>query len=60
MLFFPYYYNADLNADVLAKLMIGVKSIMDFVFISALISCNILIGKIYLKNFFLSLNINLK
>ena len=52
MLFFPYYYNADLNADVLAKLMIGVKSIMDFVFISALISCNILIGKIYLKNFF--------
>ena len=60
MLFFPYYYNADLNADVLAKLMIGVKSIMDFVFISALISCNILIGKIYLKNFFLSLNINAK
>ena len=60
MFFFPYYYNADLNTDILAQLMIGIKSIMDFILISALISCNILISKIYFKNFFVSLNKNAK
>lgn len=60
MLFFPYYYNADLNTDILAKLMIGIKSLMDFILICALISCNILISKIYFKNFFVSLNKNAK
>ena len=60
MFFFPYYYNADLNTDILAQLMICIKSIMDFILISALISCNILISKIYFKNFFVSLNKNAK
>jgi len=56
IIFFPYYYNANLNENILAQLLIGTKALLDFIFISTLISSLFLIIKIYLKNFFLLTN----
>ena len=57
MIFFPYYYNADLNIDFFAQILIGLKSLLDFIFISSLISTLMLIIFFY-KNNFLILKIN--
>ena len=50
--FFPYYYNANLDENILAQLLIGTKALLDFIFISTLITSLFLTIKIYLKNFF--------
>lgn len=51
LIFFPYYYNSNLNENMLAQLLIGTKSLLDFIFISTLIASLFLITKIYFKNF---------
>lgn len=50
MIFFPYYYNANLNQDLMAQMLIGIKSLIDFIFIVTLISSLLLMIKVYYNN----------
>lgn len=50
MIFFPYYYNANLNQDLIAQMLIGIKSLIDFIFIVTLISSLLLMIKVYYNN----------
>lgn len=49
LIFFPYYYNADLNINTIAQILIGLKSFIDYFFISILISVLFLFIKIYIN-----------
>ena len=48
LIFFPYYYNADLNVNFTAQIFIGLKTSLDFLFICTIISTLFLFIKIYL------------
>ena len=48
LVFFPYYYNANLNVNIVAQILIGFKSSLDFLFICTMISSLFLFIKIYL------------
>lgn len=48
LVFFPYYYNANLNVNIVAQIFIGLKSSLDFLFICTMISSLFLFIKIYL------------
>lgn len=48
LVFFPYYYNADLNVNFAAQIFIGLKTSLDFLFICTTISALFLFTKIYL------------
>ena len=50
MIFFPYYYNANLNQDFMAQMLIGIKSLIDFIFIATLISSLLFMIKVYYNN----------
>jgi hypothetical protein len=51
LIFFPYYYNADLDRNYIAQTLIGIKSILDFCIISMIISLLILLStKIIIYN----------
>ena len=47
LIFFPYFYNADLNINIYAQMLIGIKSTIDYVFISILISILLIFLKYY-------------
>lgn len=47
LIFFPYYYSADLNFNIYAQMLIGIKSTIDYVFISILISILLIFLKYY-------------
>ena len=51
MIFFPYYYNADLNVNKTAQILIGLKSLLDFFLICMLISVLFLFINIYFKKY---------
>lgn len=51
LIFFPYYYNADLNINTIAQILIGLKSFIDYFFISILISVLFLFIKIYINKY---------
>ena len=51
LVFFPYYYNADLDVNNIAKILIGLKSSLDFLFICILFSALFLFIKIYFINY---------
>lgn len=51
LIFFPYYFNADLDRNYIAQTLIGIKSILDFCIISMIISLLILLStKIIIYN----------
>ena len=50
MIFFPYYYNANLSEDFIAQMLIGIKSSIDFIFIATLISSLLFMIKVYYNN----------
>ncbi len=51
LIFFPYYFNADLVQNYIAQTLIGIKSILDFCIISMIISILILLStKIIIYN----------
>ena len=52
LVFFPYYYNADLNINKTAQMLIGLKSCLDFIFICMLISVLFVFVKIYFNQIF--------
>ncbi len=51
LVFFPYYYNADLDVNNIAKVLIGLKSSLDFLFVCILFSVLFLFIKIYFINY---------
>jgi len=51
LIFFPYYYNADLNVNTIAQILITLKSFIDYFFISILISVLFLFIKIYINKY---------
>ncbi len=51
LIVFPYYYNADLNTNMLAQIFVGLKSSLDFMFICILTSILFLFVKIYFVNY---------
>ena len=58
IIFFPYYYNADLYTDNFSQILIGIKSLLDFIFITALISILFHITIVYKNNFLILDKIN--
>lgn len=51
LIFFPYYYNADLDTNILAKILVGLKSSLDFFLICILSSVVFLFVKLYFVNY---------
>ena len=51
LIFFPYYYNADLDINVLAQILVGLKSCLDFILICILSSVVFLFVKLYFVNY---------
>ena len=51
LIFFPYYYNADLNINTIAQILISLKSLIDYFFISILISVLFSFIKIYINKY---------
>ena len=58
IIFFPHYYNADLNIDKISQILIGIKSSLDFIFITGLISILFHIINFYKDNILISKNTN--
>jgi hypothetical protein len=51
LIFFPYYYNSILENNIIAQVLIGIKSILDFCIIGMVISLLILLSqKIIISN----------
>jgi hypothetical protein len=46
-IFFPYYYNANLESNLLAQILVGLKSSLDFILICFLSSVMFLFTKLY-------------
>ena len=46
-IFFPYYYNANLDSNLLAQILVGLKSSLDFILICFLSSVMFLFTKLY-------------
>ena len=51
LIFFPYYYNADLNINKTAQVLIGLKSLIDYFLISILNSVLFIFINIYFKKY---------